>query len=224
MTTIKKKYILLDSAGIRKTAQREMGAESFAVYHTIEAAWKADVICLVVDGSMPISHQDQVVAGIARETKKGVVVIANKADLVDKEGRRNFERDFNRKFVFLKVLKFIWVSALNGSGLAEVWNNIDEAIESRTKEIDPNEVRKLFNYLMKHRPPIKLRTQKKPVIYDLVFTKSSPPTFQLLIKDRKTLDKNYLKFLENTIRKQFNFQNTGISIKVVEVSRKNVAT
>ena len=376
---LNKKYIILDSAGIRKPGSRTSGAETFATYHTIEAAHDADVICLVVDGSEPLTHQDQVVAGICKEAKKGVVVIANKADLVDKMGRKIFEKSFYDKFSFLKVEKFLWVSAqselekqksekanilldsdnqnsqnlqnsqsyislqntntlakneteknlaknlenifephledslaqnsqtnsqtnlqtnlqnnqenrntnsipqvdynkeieqmgtnlqlemdknleqrnpqntkkllksaknlekmkkeleknleetklgefLPENGIASIWRAIDGSLESRQKDIDPEVVRKLFNYLMKHKDkrPVKLRMQKKPVIYDFLYTKNSPPTFELLVRDKMTVHWSYLRFLENVVRSQFGLKNTGITIKVVEVKKSKV--
>ena len=369
---LNKKYIILDSAGIRKPGSRTSGAETFATYHTIEAAHAADVICLVVDGSEPLTHQDQVVAGICKEAKKGVVVIANKADLVDKMGRKIFEKSFYDKFSFLKVEKFLWVSAqseldkqksekanilldsdnqnsqnlqnsqshislqnannlakneieknltknlenifephledslehnyqtnlettlqnqktsseiaqvdynkeieqmktnlqleidknleeknpqntkkllksaknlekmkkeleknleetklgefLPENGIASIWRAIDGSLESRQKDIDPEVVRKLFNYLMKHKDkrPVKLRMQKKPVIYDFLYTKNSPPTFELLVRDKMTVHWSYLRFLENVVRSQFGLKNTGITIKVVEVKKSKV--
>ncbi len=351
---LNKKYIILDSAGIRKPGSRTSGAETFATYHTIEAAHSADVICLVVDGSEPLTHQDQVVAGICKEAKKGVVVIANKADLVDKMGRKIFEKSFYDKFSFLKVEKFLWVSAqselekqksekantgenlsdnlsisqnsnslqnstienqieeslenifepnlagqdleqnsqnnktnyqtsidykkeieqiksnlqleidknleeknsqnikkllksaknlekmkkeleknleqtklgefLPENGIASIWRAIDTSLESRQKDIDPEIVRKLFNYLMKHKDkrPVKLRMQKKPIIYDFLYTKNSPPTFELLVKDKMTVHWSYLRFLENVVRSQFGLKNTGITIKVMEVKKSKI--
>lgn len=368
---LNKKYIILDSAGIRKPGSRTSGAETFATYHTVEAAHDADVICLVVDGSEPLTHQDQVVAGICKEAKKGVVVIANKADLVDKMGRKIFEKSFYDKFSFLKVEKFLWVSAqselekqksekanilltdsldnstnnstnsqnsqshislqnqqnqdleeveskieqslenifepilktqdfpnsqnlqnsktnseipqvdytkeieqmktelqleidknlekqnltntkkllksaknlekmkkeleknleqtkigefLPENGIASIWRAIDTSLESRQKDIDPEVVRKLFNYLMKHKDkrPVKLKMKKKPIIYDFLYTKNSPPTFELLVKDKMTVHWSYLRFLENVVRSQFGLKNTGITIKVVEVKKSKI--
>lgn len=222
MSTTTKKYILLDSAGIRKKGQRSMGAETFAVFSTIRAAYESDVICLVVDGSQPLSHQDQVVAGIAKESKKGIIIIANKSDLVDQDDKKRFERDFYKRYDFLKVRSFIWVSALEGYNINQIWDNIDNVLETSNTIIDPLHVRKLFNYLMKNKQPNKLRTEKRPVIYDLLYKGNNPHTFELLIKSRATLDKNYLRFLENFLRRELELDNTGIKIKVVEVSKKQV--
>ncbi len=224
MTTQKKQYILLDSAGIRKQNQRKLGAETFAVTRTMNAAWQSDVIILVFDASQPLSHQDQVVAGVAKETSKGVLVVANKCDLLTFEDKEKFIRDFYFKFNFLKVIDFIWVSAEEKINLDRIWQAIDEALEDREIVIPPEELRKLFNYLMKHKQPIKLRTEKRAVIYDLIFEKNKPPTFNLLVKNKKSVDKGYLKFLENIIRRQFKLNNTGIVIKMVEVDKKNVLT
>ncbi len=217
-----RKYILLDSAGIRKNAQRTMGAESFAVFRTVQAAWDSDVICIVVDGSEPVSHQDQIIAGMAKDYKKGIIIIANKADLVDTEDKKDFERSFYRKFDFLKIHDFIWVSALNNVNLERVWTTIDEVIDTQEELIDQEQVHKLFNYLMKNKQPTKLRTQRRAVIYDLVYTAKNPHTFDLLIKNKKSISDNYIKFLENIIRKQFNLQSSGFKLKITEVSKKNV--
>ncbi len=217
-----KNYILLDTTGIRKPGQRTFGAETFATNRTVEAAYEADVICLIVDGSQPLTHQDQVVAGIARQSRNGLVVIVNKADLLDDEDKTAFMRSFTHKFTFLKVDTFVWVSAKEKIGLDKIWKSIDLSLHNRQRLITRAEVRRLFNYLMKQKPPKKLRTKKRPIIYDLVYTDTKPPTFELLVKDKTTLHWSYLRFLENKIKDQFHFQATGIKLKVVEVNRKNV--
>ncbi len=260
-----KKYVLLDSTGIRKSGQRTSGVETFATYKTVQAAHEADVICLVVDGSQPLTHQDQVVAGICQEAKTGLVVVANKADLVDEEQRRRFQKDFRHKFKFLKIDKFIWTSAINpvfqdtpssqelatgklnnqlisekktkvnpeggsavvsnGGGASDtlqIWQSVDESLESRSKVIDRGKLRTLFNYLMKQKPPKKMSLKKRPVVYDLIYTEHEPPTFELLIKDSATIHWSYVRFLENIIRKQFNLHGTGVVVKLTPVSRKRV--
>ena len=222
MITQTRKYTLLDSTGIRRPGQRTFGAESFATFRTIEEAYDADVICMVVDGSEPLAHQDQVVAGIVQQAKKGVVVIVNKGDLVDELGRVKFQLEFEHKFQFLKIKKFVWVSALTGEGMNLIWNSIDYALEERNMDISREELRKLFNYLMKQKPPKKLRLEKRPVVYDLLYDNSKTPTFELLVKNKATIHWSYLRFLENTLRKNFGFVNTEIKVKAVNVSRKLV--
>jgi phosphoglycolate phosphatase-like HAD superfamily hydrolase len=219
-----KEYTLLDSTGIRRPGQRTFGAESFATFRTIEEAYRADVICMVVDGSEPLAHQDQVVAGILKEAGKGVVVLVNKADLVPEEDRVNFQSNFEHKFAFLKIKKFIWVSAKTLQGINHIWDNIDLALEERSMDISREELRRLFNFLMKRKPPKKLRLEKRPVVYDLLYHNTSTPTFELLVKNKQTIHWSYLRFLENTVRANFGFQNTEIKVKAVNVARKQVVT
>ena len=218
-----KEYVLLDTTGIRKPGQRTFGAESFATYRTIEAAYQADVVCLLVDGSRPLTHQDQVVAGIAKESQGGVVVIINKADLLSSEEKAGFLKHFHHAFRFLKVREFVWVSAKEKQNLEAIWRAIDTSLYHRTRLLTRGDVRKLFNYLMKQKPPKKLRTKKRPIIYDLVYVGVEPPTFELLVKDKTTLHWSYVRFLENIIRDQFGFKGTGIKLKLREVNRKDVA-
>jgi HAD superfamily hydrolase (TIGR01509 family) len=222
------KYILLDSVGIRKPGKRTFGAENFGTYRSIQTAHESDVICLVVDGSQPLSHQDQVVAGIAKEARKGLVVVVNKSDLLEAKARKKFIHQFETRFQFLKVRDYVWVSAKEAmegkseakQGLEEIWEKIDLALEQRKTEISKEQLRKLFNYLVKRKPPQKLRTKKKAVMYDLLYTKSNPPTFELLVKDKTTIHWSYVRFLENLIRRNFDFQNTEIVVKLkkLEVS------
>jgi HAD superfamily hydrolase (TIGR01509 family) len=220
----KKQYILLDSTGIRRPGQRTFGAETFATFRTIEATYQADVACFILDGSEPLTHQDQVVAGICKEAKKGIVMILNKADLVSPEERQQYLRHLFAKFQFLKEVKYAWVSAKDGINLEEIWDLIDESIANRGKEISHEDLRKLFNYIMKKQPPKKLSAKKKAVIYDLVYKKANPPTFELLVKDKETIHWSYMRFLENTLRKQFGFAGASIVVKMVEIKRKRVLT
>jgi len=217
-----KKYILLDSTGIRKKGQRELGVETFATYRTIEATNQADVVCLVFDASQPITHQDQVVAGIAKESNRAVVILANKSDLLDEEMKQKFMKDFKFKFQFLKVHKFLWVSTKTGQNISEIWKAVDSVYDRRNQNISPEEIRRLFNYLMKKKPPKKLSTKKRAVIYDLLYTNSNPPTFTLLIKDKTSVHWSYVRFLENIIRKQFNLYGAGIKVKLQEVRRSKI--
>lgn len=234
----KKQYILLDSVGIRRPGQRTFGAEDFATFRTIETAHQADILCLVLDGSEPISHQDQVVSGIAQQAHKGVVIIVNKADLVPPENRKKFIHEFESKFAFLKIKKYLWVSAKKSleralksketgeiptwTKLDEIWNSIDESMIERATELDPEQVRKLFNYIHKKKFPPKLRNKKKPIIYDLLYVQNKPPTFHFLVKDITTIHWSYIRFLENLIRQNFNFQNTEIIVKVKSIEQKKV--
>ncbi|MBC7472422.1 MAG: HAD-IA family hydrolase [candidate division SR1 bacterium] len=220
----KKQYVLLDSTGIRRPGQRTFGVETFATFRTIEATYQADVACFILDGSQPLTHQDQVVAGICKEAKKGIVMILNKADLVSPEERQQYLRHLFAKFQFLKEVKYAWVSAKDGINLEQIWDLIDESIANRGKEISHEDLRKLFNYIMKKQPPKKLSAKKKAVIYDLVYKKANPPTFELLVKDRETIHWSYMRFLENTLRKQFGFAGASIVVKMVEVKRKRVLT
>jgi HAD superfamily hydrolase (TIGR01509 family) len=217
-----RKYILIDSTGVRKPSKRTFGAETFATYRTIEAAHSADVVCVVMDGSEGINAQDQLVSGILKDTKAGKLVVANKSDLVDDEQRAKFIKDFGFKLQFLKIDKFLWTVAQGSkehlaTQPSEFWKTIDEVMAQRTSIISREDVRKLFNFLMKQKPPNKLHNKKRPVIYDLLYTASKPPTFELLVKDKKTVHWSYVRFLENIIRKQFSLSDTGLIIKVVEV-------
>lgn len=219
-----RKYHLLDTVGIRKPGQRTFGAETFATFRTIEAAHRADVILLVFDATSGITAQDQLVAGVARDTRASIVVIANKSDLLTPDRKQAFIKDFQFKLNFLKVADFVWFSAqesLHGSEeypVSIVWKAIRSSLAESTRTIHQEEVRTLFNYLMKQKPPKKLHLKKRPVVYNLEYVSNKPHTFHLVVKDRTTVHWSYVRFLENMIKQQFNLKNTPVKIKLVEPS------
>jgi GTPase len=217
-----KNYELLDTAGIRKKGSRVTGVETFATFRTIESAYLADLIIFLLDASQPISHQDQVVGGIAKEAHKGLLIVANKVDLLDLDGQKAFQKDLFKKFDFLKQEDVVFVSAKEGINLRGIFNKVDEILARRGSLIPRPELRKLFNYLMKNKKPPKLPAKRKAVCYDLIQTKTNPPTFEFLVKDKDTIHWSYIRFLENTLRRQFKLNDTGIKIKITEIFNKNV--
>ena len=215
-------YTFIDSAGIRKKGSRILGAETFATFRTIEAAYACDVILFILDASQPISHQDQVVGGICKEAHKGLVILANKMDLLDADQKKEWQVQLFKKFEFLKSEDVVFISATEELNLERIFKRLDDVLQRRSVEIKPTELRKLFNFLMKQRKPPKLPTKRKAICYDLIQTKSNPPTFELLVKDRATIHWSYQRFLENIIRKQFKLNNTGVKVRLTEVYNKNV--
>jgi GTPase len=217
-----KQYVFVDSTGIRKTGSRESGAETFATFRTIEAAYNSDVILFILDASQPISHQDQVVGGVAKEAHKGLIILANKVDLLDADQKEDFKSDLFKRFAFLKPENLVFISATEKMNLQGIFSKIDDILERRSTLIPRNELRKVFNYLMKQKQPPKLPAKRKAVCYDLIQTKANPPTFEFLVKDKDTIHWSYLRFLENLIRKQFKLNETGVKVKLTEILNKNV--
>lgn len=217
-----KQYIFIDSTGIRRKGSREMGAETFATFRTVEAAYNADVILFILDASQPISHQDQVVGGIAKEAHKGLIILANKVDLLDKDQKEAFKDDLFKKFAFLKQEDLVFISATENRNLQGIFQKVDDILNRRSALIPRNELRKVFNYLMKQKQPPKLPAKRKAVCYDLIQSKSNPPTFEFLVKDKSTIHWSYLRFLENLLRRQFKLNDTGLKVKLTEIYQKNV--
>jgi GTPase len=217
-----KQYIFIDSTGIRRTGSRESGAESFATFRTIDAAYSADVILFILDASQPISHQDQVVGGIAKEAHKGLIILANKVDLLTADQKEEFKDDLFKKFAFLKQEDLVFISATEGLNLQNIFAKVDDILNRRGQTIPRNELRKVFNYLMKQKKPPKLPAKRKAVCYDLIQSKSNPPTFEFLVKDKDTIHWSYLRFLENLLRRQFKLNDTGVKVKLTEIFNKNV--
>ena len=215
-------YKLLDTVGVRKAGKRTFGAETFATFRTVEAAHEADVILFVMDANSGITAQDQLVAGIARDTRAALLVVANKADTLTEDRKAAFLKDFQFKLAFLKVADFIWFSATEAVipgteyNINQIWNSLNEVLRETTREIKQEEVKTLFNYLMKQKPPKKLRLKKKPVVYALEYISAHPHTFNLIVKDTKTVHWSYVRFLENILKQQFNLANTPVKIKVTQ--------
>ncbi len=206
-----RRYVLVDTAGIRRKPQITEDADFYAVVRAREALDQADVALLLIDGAEGVTRQDQRIADEILEAGAGLVVLVNKWDAVDPDDRRLLERDIGSRLSFLGWAPMLRVSAIRGTRLKSLGSAIEVALEGRRQRIPTGTLNRLVRgWTAAHPPPVK--KGRRPKVHYAVQAGVAPPTVVLFVSGGELGD-DYLRFIENRMREEIDF--TGTPIKVV---------
>lgn len=206
-------YNLIDTAGLRRRGKIEPGLEKLSALRSLEAVERSDVVCLILDYERGIRKQDLSISSYAQDSKKGVLLVVNKSDLMkDAESDRNrFIRILRHRFDFLPWVPVLFVSALKRKNIEKILELSQQIYKERFKHIDRDELEGFMKEVtFRHIPPkVSLTT---PKIYSLEQTGINPPTFTFWVNDEKAIHFSYRRYLENELRKKYDFTGTGIRL------------
>ncbi|MGA2285773.1 MAG: GTP-binding protein, partial [Dehalococcoidia bacterium] len=209
---------LIDTAGIRRRGHIEKGVEKHAVMRAQASAQRADVALVLLDAVEGLTAQDAHIAGLIVDSYVGIVLVANKWDLVPPEPmyRRDFLRYIRRNLRFLPWAPLSFVSAKERTGIDDL---LDEALavgEERRKRLSTAEVNAVVQRAVGERGPPSKGSKKLKVLY-VTQAQGAPPTFVFFVNDASLLHFSYQRYLENQLRKAFGFH--GAPLKLVFRSR-----
>jgi GTP-binding protein len=205
---------LVDTAGIRRRGVVTTDIEHYSLLRAMRALERSDVALVVVDTSEGIVAQDRHIAGYAGDAGKGVVVIANKWDLVPQEDRADPEtlKRIAAAFDFVPGVPVLTVSALLGRNVPKVLDTAQEVADARATRIPTPALNQLIRDAMASRPPAMHRGRRLKILY--ATQASSPnPTVVLFVNDPELLHFSYERYLENRIRAVFGF--AGVRLRMV---------
>jgi GTP-binding protein len=215
-----KKYILVDTAGLRKSGKvkRAGGLEMAGVMRTKEAVEGADVALLVLEAHEPIGAQDKAIAGLLEKGTAGVIIIANKWDLVtDKTPRtiKEYEEYIVGMMPFLAYAPIIFTSAKTGQRIENIFSLIDRVQAARQRRIDEEELQKFFRRVITHRSPLRGKAAKAPKVLGFRQTGICPPSFTVTIKAKRedAINQSYLRYIENRLHEEFDFNGTPVVVR-----------
>ena len=212
----KKKYILIDTAGMRrKRSIEDETVERYSIFRTLDSIRRADVVVCVIDVSEPISEQDIKIAGIVHNEKKPSVIVFNKWDLIEKETdtMRKYENDLKNELGFMSYFKPVFLSALTGKRMEKLMEAVNIVYENSTKRIKTRDVNDIIqDAIVSTAPPFV--NGKRLKIYYATQTEVSPPTFVLKVNDASLMSDSYLRYIENSLRTAVDFTGTPITIVV----------
>ncbi|MEI7512368.1 MAG: ribosome biogenesis GTPase Der [Candidatus Uhrbacteria bacterium] len=213
-----KPIVLVDTAGMRARSKVEKGVESAGVARNMQSVIQSDVAMLVFDATEDPTSQDRHLAGMLEESSKGLILVANKWDLVeDKETDTpdKYEAIIRQLFPFLSWAPMVFVSALTGKRASGLIKTAMKVQEERYRHIDYNAVNRLLKATIKRMKPLQSYGPKSPRIFDAAQVGHAPPTFLITVHgDKENLHPNWLKFFEKRIREKFSFTGTPIVVKV----------
>jgi GTP-binding protein len=197
---------LIDTAGIRRRGRIEQGIEHFSVLRSMRAIDRSDVVLLVIDATEEFTAQDLHIAGYVEEQKKGIVVVVNKWDLIEKDSSTMdlYRDEAKRQLDFLPYAPLVFISAKFGQRVQNVLEMALLVEAERRKRVSTSALNKLLrDAVAKHPPPSKPGKWLK--FYYATQADVSPPTFVFFTNDPQSVHFSYKRFLENQIRDQFGY-------------------
>ncbi len=208
---------LIDTAGIRRRGRIEPGVEQFSVIRAFNAIERSDVAVLVVDGVEGVTDQDEHIAGYVLEEFKGIVIVVNKWDAVEKDAftMNTFMATIRERLHFIPYAPVIFISALHGQRIHQVLEKVNEVYENRFIRIPTSQLNQIIREAVEHHAP-PTKGAKRLKIYYGTQVRVDPPIFLMHINDRKLLHFTYERFLENRIRDKYPFEGTPIRLSFRE--------
>lgn len=216
------KYILIDTAGIRRKSKVTGDIEKYSVIRAIASIERCDVCLLMLDASEGVTEQDKKIAGIAHEAGKGIIVVVNKWDLIEKETNtmKEYQKEISRELTFISYAPSIFISVLHKQRLSNVIDMVKYVSEKRSLRVATGQLNSLIaDAVMMKQPPSDKGRQLK--IYYVTQVGVKPPLFSFMINDRELMHFSYSRYLENKIREGFGFEGTSIKFVFREKGDKD---
>ena len=210
----KKKYSLIDTAGMRRKSKIEDSTvERYSIIRTLDSIRNADIVLLVIDVIEGVSDQDLKIAGFINEQNKPSIIILNKWDLVEKETNtmKKFEENLAVELAFMPYFKSVYLSAKTGQRTEKLMPVVEKVYENAHRKISAGSLNDVLQDAYSINAPTYKKNKKLRIFY-ATQTGVCPPTIVLFVNDIHLMQDNYLRYLENSIRKAFDFAGTPIRI------------
>ncbi|EMI09681.1 ribosome biogenesis GTPase Der [Anoxybacillus gonensis] len=215
-TTFKRdgqEYVIIDTAGMRKRGKVYESTEKYSVLRALKAIERSDVVLVVINAEEGIIEQDKKIAGYAHEAGRGVVIVVNKWDAIEKDEKtmNEFEKKIRDNFQFLDYAPIVFVSAKTKQRLHKLLPVIQMVSENHAMRVQTNVLNEVLMDAVAMNPTPTHNGQRLKIYY-MTQVAVKPPTFVVFVNDPELMHFSYERFLENRIRDTFGFEGTPIKI------------
>lgn len=207
------RYVLIDTAGIRRKGRVSQKLEKFSVVQALKSLDRADIALLVIDGREGLSDQDLTIAGYAAERGRAVVLVVNKWDLVPKDHTTagQYVKDLREAFKFLPDVPIHFVSALTGLRVSKIMADVEKVAGEYRRTIKTAALNKVLEEAQKaHQPPVYLGKRLK--FFYMTQTGTRPPSFIIFVNKAEGVHFSYRRYLTNCLRQAFGFGGCPIRL------------
>ncbi|WLR56537.1 ribosome biogenesis GTPase Der [Mesobacillus subterraneus] len=213
------KYVIIDTAGMRKKGKVYETTEKYSVLRALRAIERSDVVLVVIDAEEGIIEQDKHIAGYAEEAGRAVIIVVNKWDAIEKDEKtmKEFEEKIRAHFKFLSYAPIVFLSAKTKKRIHTLMPMINTASENHALRVQTNILNEVIMDAIAMNPT-PTDKGKRLKIYYATQVSVKPPTFVVFVNEPELLHFSYERFLENRIRDAFDF--TGTPIKIFARQRK----
>ena len=217
----KGKYILIDTAGVRKKSKIKETIEKYSIMRTLLAIERADVCLMMIDAVEGVTDQDAKIAGEAHEAGKGVIIVVNKWDAVEKETGtlEEYKKDIYQKLKYLSYAPIIFISALTGQRVSKLFDLINYVAEQNSMRVKTSVLNQVINEAIAIVQPPSDKGRRLRIYYGTQVS-TKPPTFVIFVNNKQLFHFSYERYLVNQIRKEFGLDGTPIRIIAREKSDK----
>ena len=211
------KYILIDTAGIRKKKNIDENVEKYSVIRSLTAIERADICLIMIDSTEGVTEQDKKIAGYAHDNGKGLIIVLNKWDLIEKDNKtyNQFVEDTYKNLPFALYAPIIMVSAETGQRTNNILDLVNKVSNNQTMRISTGVLNDIIGEaVLMNQPPS--NKGKRLKIYYGTQASVKPPKFVLFVNDKNLMHFSYARYLENQIRQTFGFEGTPIRFQFKE--------
>ena len=208
-----KNYVVIDTAGIRKQGKIYENAEKYSVLRAIKAVERSSIVLVVLDGTKDIEEQDKRIAGYAAEYNKGVIIVVNKWDAVEKDEKsmKEYMEKIRSHFVFLSYAPIVFVSALKNQRIHTLFEQIVKVYENYTRRVSTSVLNDiLLDASIMNQAPIFNGDRLK--LYYGSQVEVCPPTFVIFVNDPSHMHFSYQRYLENRLREAFELSGSPLKL------------
>lgn len=210
-----KHYTLIDTAGIRRRKNINEVTEKFSIVKTLQAIENAQVVLFVIDGREPVTDQDLRLLGFVLESGKSLVVAINKWDNMTEEAKEETRTSVSRKLHFLSAIRLEYISALHGSGVGKLWDDVDEAYESANKKFSTSQLTKLLEQAVESYTPPLVHGRRVKLRYAHTGG-HNPPIIVVHGSGVEDLPDSYKRYLASYYQKRLELVGTPVQVKMKE--------
>ena len=217
-----KEYVFIDTAGLRRKIKIKEELERYSIIRTVTAVERADVVLMVIDASEGVTEQDAKIAGIAHERGKGVIIVVNKWDAIEKNDKTmyEFEKQIRTTLSYMPYAEIMYVSALTGQRLPKLYEMIDMVMENQTLRVATGVLNEIMTEAVAMQQPPSDKG-KRLKLYYITQVSVKPPTFVIFVNDKELMHFSYTRYLENKIREAFGFRGTSLKFFIRERKEKD---
>ena len=217
------KYVLIDTAGIRRKSKVTESIEKFSIMRTLLAIERADVCLMMIDALEGVTDQDAKIAGEAHEAGKGIIIVVNKWDEYEKETGtlEKYKKQIYEKLSYLSYAPVIFISAKTGQRVDKLFDMINHVAEQNAMRISTSVLNQVINEAIAIVQPPSDKGKRLKILYGTQAS-TKPPTFVIFVNDKQLFHFSYERYLVNQIRREFGLEGTPVRIIVREKNEKEI--
>ena len=208
-----REYVFIDTAGLRRKSKIKDEIERYSIIRTVAAVERCDIAVLVISAEEGITEQDTKIAGIAHERGKGMIIVVNKWDLVEKDTNtmNRVKKEIRQKLAYMPYAEMLFVSALTGQRLVKLYDIIDLVEQYACLRIQTGVLNEILTEAVAETEPPSDKG-KRLRLYYITQVSVKPPTFVIFINNKELAHFSYIRYIENKLREAFIFKGTPIKI------------